>query len=55
MALQISPDMTVASVVERWPDAARLFARYGLSCASCAIEGSRRTAARVRSPAVAPA
>ncbi len=37
MSVQITPDMTVASVVERWPDAARLFARYGLSCASCAI------------------
>ncbi len=35
--MQITPDMTVASVVERWPEAARLFARYGLSCASCAI------------------
>jgi len=29
--------MTVASVVDRWPETARLFARYGLSCASCAI------------------
>lgn len=37
MPVQITPDMTVASVVERWPEAARLFARYGLSCASCAI------------------
>lgn len=37
MAVLITSDMTVASVVERWPDAARLFARYGLSCASCAI------------------
>ena len=44
MALQISPDMTVASVVERWPDAARLFARYGLSCASCAISKSETIA-----------
>src|SRR5204862_8160366 len=37
LSLQISPDMTVASVVDRWPETARLFARYGLSCASCAI------------------
>jgi len=37
MATQITPEMTVASVVDRWPDTARLFARYGLSCASCAI------------------
>ena len=44
MAPQISPDMTVASVVERWPDAARLFARYGLSCASCAISKSETIA-----------
>jgi hybrid cluster-associated redox disulfide protein len=44
LALQISPDMTVASVVERWPDAARLFARYGLSCASCAISKSETIA-----------
>src|SRR5438552_458363 len=32
--------MTIASVVDRWPDAARIFARYGLSCASCAISKS---------------
>jgi len=44
LALQISPDMTVASVVERWPDSARLFARYGLSCASCAISKSETIA-----------
>ncbi len=44
MSAQISPDMTVASVVERWPDAARLFARYGLSCASCAISKSETIA-----------
>ena len=44
MAMQITPDMTVASVVERWPDAARLFARYGLSCASCAISKSETIA-----------
>ena len=44
MAVQITPDMTVASVVERWPDAARLFARYGLSCASCAISKSETIA-----------
>src|SRR5512135_903086 len=36
--------MTVASVVDRWPDAARLFARYGLSCASCAISKSETIA-----------
>jgi len=36
----ISPEMTIASVVDRWPDAARIFARYGLSCASCAISKS---------------
>ncbi|HUG55564.1 MAG TPA: P-loop NTPase, partial [Candidatus Limnocylindrales bacterium] len=29
--------MTIGSVVERWPDTARIFARYGLSCASCSI------------------
>src|SRR5436305_12459571 len=32
--------MTISSVVERWPDAARIFARYGLSCASCSISKS---------------
>src|ERR671934_1105470 len=37
MATQITPNVTVASVVDRWPETARLFARYGLSCASCAI------------------
>ena len=37
---QISPDMTISSVVDRWPDTARIFARYGLSCASCAISKS---------------
>jgi hybrid cluster-associated redox disulfide protein len=36
----ITPDMTIAAVVDRWPDAARIFARYGLSCASCAISKS---------------
>ena len=35
--IQITPDMTIASVVDRWPDAARILARYGLGCASCAI------------------
>src|SRR5712692_1682129 len=35
--LHVTPDMTIASVVDRWPDAARIFARYGLGCASCAI------------------
>src|SRR2546426_9213952 len=37
---QISHDMTISSVVERWPDAARIFARYGLPCASCSISKS---------------
>ena len=32
--------MTIASVVDKWPDTARIFARYGLSCASCAISKS---------------
>jgi hybrid cluster-associated redox disulfide protein len=36
----ITHDMTISSVVERWPDAARIFARYGLSCASCSISKS---------------
>jgi len=36
----ITPDMTIASVTERWPDTARIFARYGLGCASCAISKS---------------
>src|SRR3989454_5318907 len=44
LAVQITPDMTVASVVDRWPEAARLFARYGLSCASCAISKSETIA-----------
>ena len=44
MAVSITPDMTVASVVDRWPEAARLFARYGLSCASCAISKSETIA-----------
>ena len=39
MAL-VTPDMTISSVVDRWPDAARIFARYGLSCASCSISKS---------------
>jgi hybrid cluster-associated redox disulfide protein len=34
---QITPDMTIASVVDRWPDAARVLAAYGLGCASCSI------------------
>jgi len=33
----ITPDMTIASVVERWPDAARVLAAHGLGCASCSI------------------
>ncbi|TMB98553.1 MAG: ATP-binding protein [Chloroflexi bacterium] len=32
--------MTIASVVDRWPDSARIFARYTLGCASCAISKS---------------
>jgi hybrid cluster-associated redox disulfide protein len=36
----VTPDMTISSVVDRWPDAARIFARYGLSCASCSISKS---------------
>jgi hybrid cluster-associated redox disulfide protein len=35
--MQITPDMTIASVVDRWPDSARIFARYTLGCASCSI------------------
>ena len=37
---QITPEMTIAAVTERWPDTARIFARYGLGCASCAISKS---------------
>ncbi|MGH2498578.1 MAG: P-loop NTPase [Candidatus Limnocylindria bacterium] len=37
---RITADMTIASVVDRWPETARIFARYGLSCASCAISKS---------------
>ena len=44
MAIQITPDMTIASVVDRWPDAARIFARYTLGCASCAISKSETIA-----------
>ena len=33
----ITPDLTIATVVEQWPDAARIFAAYGLACASCSI------------------
>ena len=40
MADAITSDMTIASVTERWPDTARIFARYGLGCASCAISKS---------------
>lgn len=32
--------MTIADVTQRWPESARIFARYGLSCASCAISTS---------------
>jgi hybrid cluster-associated redox disulfide protein len=42
--MQITPDMTIASVVDRWPDAARIFARYSLGCASCAISKSETIA-----------
>jgi len=42
--MQISPDMTIASVVDRWPDSARIFARYTLGCASCAISKSETIA-----------
>jgi hybrid cluster-associated redox disulfide protein len=42
--MQITPDMTIASVVDRWPDAARIFARYTLGCASCAISKSETIA-----------
>jgi hybrid cluster-associated redox disulfide protein len=34
---EITPDTTIGAVVERWPDAARIFAAYGLACASCSI------------------
>jgi len=44
LAIQITPDMTIASVVDRWPDAARIFARYTLGCASCAISKSETIA-----------
>ncbi len=37
---QITPEMTIAAVTERWPETARIFARYGLGCASCAISKS---------------
>jgi len=33
----LTPDMTIATVVESYPDAARIFAAYGLACASCSI------------------
>jgi hybrid cluster-associated redox disulfide protein len=36
--------MTIASVVDRWPDSARIFARYSLGCASCAISKSETIA-----------
>src|SRR5512132_3975806 len=36
--------MTIASVVDRWPDSARIFARYTLGCASCAISKSETIA-----------
>ena len=40
MADAITSDMTIASVTERWPETARIFARYGLGCASGAISKS---------------
>jgi len=43
MAL-VGPDMTIADVTQRWPESARIFARYGLSCASCAISKSETVA-----------
>ena len=42
--MQITPEMTIASVVDRWPDSARIFARYTLGCASCAISKSETIA-----------
>jgi len=42
--MQVTPDMTIASVVDRWPDSARIFARYTLGCASCAISKSETIA-----------
>src|SRR5262245_8518606 len=36
--------MPIGDVTTRWPDTARLFARYGLSCASCAISKSETIA-----------
>lgn len=39
MAL-VTPDMTIGDVAQRWPESARIFARHGLSCASCAISKS---------------
>lgn len=44
---QITPDMTIASVVERWPDTARIFASYGLACASCSISKAETIAQAV--------
>ncbi len=43
----ITPDTTIAAVVERWPDAARIFAAYGLSCASCSISKGETVAQAV--------
>ncbi len=42
--MNVTSELTVASVVDRWPDTARIFARYGLSCASCAISKSETIA-----------
>jgi len=40
----ITADMPIGDVTSRWPDTARIFARYGLSCASCAISKSETIA-----------
>ena len=42
--IPITSDMTIASVVDRWPESARIFAQYGLGCASCAISKSETIA-----------
>jgi hybrid cluster-associated redox disulfide protein len=35
----ISPEMTIKTVVERWPETVRVFAKHGLGCATCQIAG----------------
>jgi hybrid cluster-associated redox disulfide protein len=42
--MQITPDMTIASVVDRWPGSDKIFGRYTLGCASCAISKSETIA-----------